>query len=100
MNILKVLDLFSGLGGFSLGLERTKGFETISFCEIDPFCRQVLQKHWPAIPIFQDITSLKYQNGVLLDIKGVKEIPTKIDLICGGFPCAKIYLEQILKEQA
>ena len=34
-----VLDLFSGIGGFSLGLERTGGFETIAFCEIEPFPR-------------------------------------------------------------
>ena len=39
---LRVLDLFSGIGGFSLGLERTGGFETVAFCEIDPFCRRVL----------------------------------------------------------
>jgi DNA (cytosine-5)-methyltransferase 1 len=41
---LRVLDLFSGIGGFSLGLERAGGFETVAFCEIDPFCRRVLKK--------------------------------------------------------
>ena len=45
-DLLKVLDLFSGIGGFSVGLERTGGFETIAFCEIDPFCRRVLARHW------------------------------------------------------
>ena len=37
--MLRVLDLFSGIGGFSLGLERTGGFKTVAFCEIDPYCR-------------------------------------------------------------
>ncbi len=41
---LQILDLFSGIGGFSLGLERTDGFRTVAFCESDPFCREVLQK--------------------------------------------------------
>ena len=47
---LRVLDLFSGIGGFSLGLERTGGFETVAFCEIEPFPRKVLAKHWPEVP--------------------------------------------------
>jgi len=71
--MLKVLDLFSGIGGFSLGLERA-GMETIAFCEIDPFCQKVLRKHWPDIPIYDDIRKL---DG--------REITT--DVICGGFPC-------------
>lgn len=72
---LTVLDLFSGIGGFSLGLEQA-GMETVAFCEIDPFCRKVLQKHWPHTPIFEDIRKLDGR-----DFKG------KVDLICGGFPC-------------
>lgn len=55
MDKLRILDLFSGIGGFSLGLERTGGFETVAFCEIDPFCRKVLAKHWPGVPIYKDI---------------------------------------------
>lgn len=55
--MLKILDLFSGIGGFSLGLERTGGFKTVAFCEIDPFCRKVLAKHWPGVPIIPDITT-------------------------------------------
>ena len=51
MKMLKILDLFSGIGGFSLGLERTGGFETVAFCEIEKFPRRVLAKHWPEVPI-------------------------------------------------
>jgi len=76
-----MLDLFSGIGGFSLGCEATKGFETIAFCEIDPFCRKVLAKHWPGVPIFEDITKLG--EGELNDLGN-------IDVICGGFPCQDI----------
>lgn len=70
---LKVLDLFSGIGGFSLGLERSGGFETVAFCEIDPFCQKVLKKHWPNVPIYNDVRTLDYDGPV--------------DVITGGFPC-------------
>ena len=56
--MLKVLDLFSGIGGFSLGLESAGGFKTASFCENDSFCQQVLAKHWPGVPIYDDIADL------------------------------------------
>src|SRR6185312_1598473 len=79
---LKVLDLFSGIGGFSLGLERTGGFETVAFCEIDPFCRRVLAKHWPGIPIYDDIREL---TAARLRDDGI--VP---DVLCGGFPCQDI----------
>jgi len=46
---MHVLDLFSGIGGFSLGLEQS-GLRTVAFCEIEPFCRAVLREHWPDIP--------------------------------------------------
>lgn len=73
--MLKVLDLFSGIGGFSLGLERA-GMQTIALCEIDPYCQKVLKKHWPDIPIFQDIKRLKGDD-----------LPVKPDVVCGGYPC-------------
>ena len=76
MTKLRVLDLFSGIGGFSLGLERTGGFETAAFCEYEDFPRQVLAKHWPDVPCFPDVRELKGQ-----DIDG------PIDVICGGYPC-------------
>ena len=69
---MKVLDLFSGIGGFSLGLERA-GMKTVAFCEIDSFCQKVLKKHWPHVPIFNDIRRLNYEGSV--------------DVICGGYPC-------------
>ena len=72
---MNVLDLFSGIGGFSLGLERAGPFRTVAFCEREPFPQAVLRKHWPEVPIYDD----------------VRTIPTerlgRIDLICGGFPC-------------
>lgn len=73
----RVLDLFSGIGGFSLGLERV-GMRTVAFCERDEFCRAVLRKHWPQVHCFDDIRSID-ANG--LDRLG------RIDLVCGGFPC-------------
>jgi len=75
---LRVMDLFSGIGGFSLGLERTGGFETVAFCEIEPFPRRVLAKHWPEVPCYEDVRTLKGS-----DIG-------RVDVICGGFPCQDV----------
>ncbi len=72
--MLKVLDLFSGIGGFSLGLESTGHFETIAFCEKDQFCQKVLQKNFKNIPI----------EGDVRNVKGEKY---KADVVTGGFPC-------------
>jgi DNA (cytosine-5)-methyltransferase 1 len=80
-----VLDLFSGIGGFSLGLERA-GFSTAAFCEIEPFCRDVLNKHWPKVPAAKDIRKLRYHDGSLYDAERVI-YEGRIDLVCGGFPC-------------
>lgn len=82
MKKLRVLDLFSGIGGFSLGLERTGGFETVAFCEIEPFCRKVLNKHWPKVPIYEDVKTLTAEH---LRADGIA-----VDVICGGFPCQDI----------
>ena len=78
----RVLDLFSGIGGFSLGLERTGGFETVAFCEIEPFPRKVLAKHWPEVPIYDDVRTLTAER---LATDGIA-----VDVICGGFPCQDI----------
>ncbi|KKW92659.1 DNA cytosine methyltransferase [Sphingobium chungbukense] len=76
---LRVLDLFSGIGGFSLGLERTGGFETVAFCEIEEFPRRVLAKHWPEVPCYHDVREL---TADALARDGIA-----VDVICGGFPC-------------
>lgn len=76
---MKVLDLFSGIGGFSLGLERA-GMETVAFCEISPVCRHLLAHHWTDVPCFDDVTTL------------TGEQVGPIDVICGGFPCQDISL--------
>lgn len=80
---MRVLDLFSGIGGFSLGLERA-GMTTVAFCEIEPFCRAVLRKHWPGVPIYEDIRTL---SADVLERDGIA-----VDVICGGFPCQDISL--------
>ncbi|RZJ46488.1 MAG: DNA cytosine methyltransferase [Brevundimonas sp.] len=74
----RLLDLFSGIGGFSLGLERA-GFETVAFCEIDSFCQRVLAKHWPEVPQYDDIRTLTAER---LAADGIA-----VDAICGGLPC-------------
>jgi DNA (cytosine-5)-methyltransferase 1 len=78
---MRVLDLFSGIGGFSLGLERA-GMTTVAFCEIEPYCRAVLKKHWPEVPCYDDVRSLTYGR---LAADGIC-----VDVICGGFPCQDI----------
>lgn len=78
----RVLSLFAGIGGFDLGLERTGGFKTVAFCEIDPFCRRVLAKHWPEVPCYEDVRTLT-ADTLARDGIGV-------DVICGGFPCQDI----------
>lgn len=84
MSKLKVLDLFSGIGGFSLGLERTGGFETVAFCEIEPFPRRVLAKHWPEVPCYDDVRTLTVDT--------LRRDGIAVDVICGGFPCQDISL--------
>ena len=71
---LKVLDLFSGIGGFSLGLHSTGIFDTVKFVEIDKFCQKVLNKNFSGIPIEEDIRNVKGQEF-------------EADVITGGFPC-------------
>ena len=77
---LQHLDLFSGIGGFSLGLETAGLAETVAFCDIEDYCQKVLNKHWPHVPIFSDIKELNYET---LRAKGINNI----DIITGGYPC-------------
>ena len=87
---MKLLDIFSGIGGFSLGLERA-GFETIAFCEIEDYPRKVLAKHWPDVPIAGDIRKLSYNRETQeLTYDGQIIYRGTIDAICGGFPCQDI----------
>ena len=74
MRRLKVLDLFSGIGGFALGLDSTGFFETVKFVEKDKYCQKVLRKNFPNIPIEEDI-------------KNVEGKEYSADVVVGGFPC-------------
>ena len=76
--MIKVLDVCSGIGGFSLGLEATGSFETVAFCEVDKFCCKVLNKHWPNVPIYDDLKELGNEP---------ERIIQDFDLLCGGIPC-------------
>jgi DNA (cytosine-5)-methyltransferase 1 len=69
---MNVLDLFSGIGAFALGMQRA-GMQHAAFCAFDPFCRRVLANHWPDVPCHPDIRHF-YDFD-------------KVDGICGGFPC-------------
>ena len=71
---LKVLDLFSGIGGFALGLDSTGIFETVKFVEKDKYCQKVLQKNFPNISIEEDIKNVEGKEG-------------DADVVVGGFPC-------------
>lgn len=77
---VRMLDLFSGIGGFSLAAQRVFGddLEIVGFCEREPFCQKVLQKNFPGVPIHNDITEL---DGSEFE---------DIDLLTGGFPCQDI----------
>lgn len=65
---------FSGIGGFDLGFERA-GLKTVFLCEKKPFCRRVLKKHWPSIPLAEDIKDVESQD-----------VP-EAEVWTGGFPC-------------
>lgn len=79
---MQIIDLFSGIGGFSLA-GRWVGWETVQFCEIDSYCQKVLQKHWPDVPVHDNIKTLTYekikQNGLWK--------PGEPTIVVGGFPC-------------
>ena len=79
---MKILDLFSGIGGFSYAAERlVGGFETVAFCEQDEFCKKILHKHWPTIPIINDVKELADNAD---EFRGI------VDIVCGGFPCQPV----------
>ena len=76
---MRLLDLFSGIGGFSYAAETLiGGYETVAFCEMDEFCQKVLKKHWPQVPIFDDVRTL---DATRLG---------RIDICTFGFPCQPV----------
>lgn len=77
MSCLNLMDLFSGIGGFSLAAKWLGGFETVQFVEREPFCQQILRKHWPDVPIHDDICTFQSEPG-------------SADVVVGGFPCQDI----------
>ena len=82
---MKILDTFAGIGGFSYAAEKLiGGFETTQFIEIDPFCQKVLKKHWPHVPIHDDIRTFTAK-------------PKEYQVICGGFPCQDISVAGLQK---
>lgn len=77
--MIKIGSLFSGIGGFELGLERAiPGSETIWQVEQEPFCQKVLEKHWPNATIYDDVRTVGSHNL------------ESVDILCGGFPCQDI----------
>lgn len=78
MSELCSLDLFAGIGGFSLGLEWAGGFRTIGFAEVHPFCLRLLAERWPGVPCFGDVRTLS-----------AAEVGA-VDVITAGFPCQDI----------
>ena len=91
---MKHLDLFSGIGGFALAVDAVWPNAEHEFCEIDPYCQQVLKKHFPNSKIHGDIKTLAYtDNGrsaqQKLEAAGHKQCDRKpkFDLLTGGFPC-------------
>ena len=82
---MKILDTFAGIGGFSYAAEKLiGGFETTQFIEIDPFCQKVLKKHWPHVPIHDDIRTFTAK-------------PFQYQVITGGFPCQDISVAGLQK---
>ena len=74
---LRMIDTFSGIGGFSLAARWLGGIETVQFVEREPFCQRILSKHWPTVPIHDDICTYEPEPG-------------SADIVCGGFPCQDI----------
>ena len=80
---MNVLDLFAGIGGFTLGLEKA-GFTTVAFCEIDSYAQKVLKKNWPGVPIYDDVRQITADRLISDGIR--------VDVITGGFPCQDVSL--------
>ena len=72
-----MIDTYSGIGGFSLAARWIGGIQTVQFVEREPYCQRILRKHWPDVPIHDDICTFN-------------PAPRAADIICGGFPCQDI----------
>ena len=80
VSLLRLLDLFSGIGGFSYAAERiVGGYKTVAFVEREPYCQKILRQHWPSVPIHDDICKFEPERH-------------SADVVCGGFPCQDISL--------
>lgn len=73
---MRVLSLFSGIGGFDLGFKRA-GMDIIGMCEIDSHAQKVLKKHFPDVVLHSDVREVEYERGT-------------VDVLCGGFPCQDV----------
>ncbi|WP_188433549.1 DNA cytosine methyltransferase [Kroppenstedtia guangzhouensis] len=80
---MRALDLFSGIGGIALAAHWA-GIETAAFCEIEPYCQQVLSRHWPGVPIYTDVHGITRE---CLEEDGVMDDDRTIDIVLGGYPC-------------
>jgi DNA (cytosine-5)-methyltransferase 1 len=101
MKPLTVGSLFAGIGGFDLGFERA-GFEIKWQVEIDPFCRRVLEKHWPHVRRYEDVREV-YGYGTY-GYEGAHErrfcALDRVDVIVGGFPCQPVSLAGARRAQS
>ena len=74
---MRFVELFAGIGGFSLGFEKA-GLECVGHVEIDGYAKRVLQKNWPKVPLLSDIREVRGDEF------------GEVDILCGGFPCQDI----------
>jgi DNA (cytosine-5)-methyltransferase 1 len=86
---LKVLDLYSGIGGFSLGFHNAGGFETVGFCEVDKDCQKVLKKNFPNVGIHQDVKEF-HGNLKIESFQDYTPFSGNVEVVCGGFPCQDV----------
>lgn len=82
MSQLRFVSLFAGVGGFDLGFEQA-GMKCVGQVEIDKHCQKVLQKHWPDVPLHDDVTTA-------VEWAKEKGLVGNVDIVCGGFPCQDV----------
>lgn len=87
--MINLLDLFSGIGGFSLASSWVGGYQTVGFCEIEAFCRDLLKKNFPGVPVFEDIKELHPE-----DVIKQGEV---VHLMSSGFPCQDLSVAGVQK---